>query len=216
MTGHIGIFGVGGHARVAADCAVAAGLTVDAFYDDDVAVHGETRFGTPGIPVRGGRDRAVRAGSDTGLLVAIGNNRVRSDIARWLAERGVEFETVIHPAAVVGSYVDIGKGSLLVAGAVVNTGARVGEHVIINTSASVDHDCQLADFVHISPGAHLAGEVKVGEGAHIGTGASVIPGITVGAWSVVGAGAVVMRDVPEGVTVVGMPPRVLKKQVCRK
>lgn len=208
--GHIGIFGTGGHARVAADCAIAAGLMVDAFYDDDEAVHGQMRFGSPGIIIRGGRDDAVSLGSGSGLLVAIGDNHVRSDISRWLAERGVEFETVVHPATVIGSYVDIGAGSILVAGVVINTGARIGDHVIVNTSASIDHDCKIGDYVHISPGVHLAGDVKVGEGAHIGIGASVTPGITIGAWSVVGAGAVVYKEIPEGVTVVGLRQKIRK------
>ncbi len=209
--GHVGIFGASGHARVAADCAIASGLTVDAFYDDDDTVHGLTLLGSPGIAITGGRELAAGSGSERSLLIAIGDNRVRSEISEWFAERGIKFATVVHPAATVGMDVEIGTGTLIVAGAVVNTGASVGQHVIVNTSASIDHDCVVGDFAHISPGAHLAGNVKVGEGAHIGTGASVIPGITVGAWSVVGAGAVVMRDVPEGVTVVGMPPRVLRK-----
>ena len=210
-SGHLRIFGAGGHARVAADCAIAAGLTVDAFYDDDESVYGRAIFGSSGLKVVGGRDLAASFASAASLLIAIGDNHVRREISNWFAERGAAFEIVVHPSAVTGSDVQMGAGTLVVAGAVVNTGASIGEHVIVNTSASIDHDCMISDFVHISPGAHLAGNVKVGEGAHIGIGASVIPGITVGAWSVVGAGAVVMRDVPSGVTVVGLPPRVLKK-----
>ena len=36
-------------------------------------------------------------------------------------------------------------------------------------------------------------------------------GITVGKYATVGMGAVVVSDVPEGVTVVGVPARVLNK-----
>ena len=209
--GHVGIFGASGHARVAADCAIASGLTVDAFYDDDEAIHGQTLPGSQGIQIMGGRELAVSSASDARLLIAIGGNQVRSDISDWFAEREVEFQTVVHPTAVIGSDVDIGAGTLIVAGAVINAGVSIGRHVIINTSATVDHDCEINDFVHISPGAHLAGNVKVGKGAHVAIGAIVIPGITIGAWSIVGAGAVVYRNVPAGVKVIGLPPRVLKK-----
>ena len=209
--GRVGVFGSGGHARVVADCAIASGLTVEAFYDDDEAVHEQKLMGSPGISIVGGRELAAESGSDNGVLIAIGGNRVRSEIYSWFDERGVEFETVIHPSAVVGSNVEIGAGTVVVAGAVINTGTSIGRHVIVNTSASIDHDCTIRDFVHVSPGAHLAGNVTVGEGAHIATGASVIPGITIGAWSVVGAGAVVMRDVPEDVTLIATPPRVHKR-----
>jgi len=43
----------------------------------------------------------------------------------------------------------------------------------------------------------------------IGAGATIIQGIHVGASSVVGAGAVVTKDVREGVTVMGIPARVV-------
>lgn len=58
-----------------------------------------------------------------------------------------------------------------------------------------------------SPNAALAGDVKVGEGTHIGIGAQVIQGITIGKWCTIGAGAVIIKDVPDGVTVVGNPGR---------
>jgi len=79
--------------------------------------------------------------------------------------------------------------------------------MILNTLSSVDHDCQLGDFVHISPGAHIAGEVQIGDGSWIGIGASVIEGIKIGRNCIIGAGAAVIADVPDGVTVVGVPAK---------
>jgi len=55
----------------------------------------------------------------------------------------------------------------------------------------------------------FVGGVHVGEGAHIGLGASVRQGIKIGRNAIVGAGAVVIEDVPEDVTVVGVPAMVL-------
>ncbi|MCS7300843.1 MAG: acetyltransferase, partial [Fimbriimonadales bacterium] len=100
---------------------------------------------------------------------------------------------------------------LVCAGVVVQPDARIGRHCIVNTAASVDHDCTIADFVHVAPGARLAGGVKVGEGVLLGVGCCVLPGIQIGAWSVVGAGAVVTEDVPDGVVVVGVPARAIRR-----
>jgi acetyltransferase-like isoleucine patch superfamily enzyme len=56
----------------------------------------------------------------------------------------------------------------------------------------------------------LAGSVQVGARTFVGTAAAVIPGVHVGADVTVGAGSVVLRDVPDGVTAVGVPVRLLE------
>ena len=72
--------------------------------------------------------------------------------------------------------------------------ASIGTGAILNTGCSIDHDAQLADGVHICPGARLAGAVHVGTRSWIGIGASVIQQV---------------RDLPDGVTAVGVPARVI-------
>ena len=66
--------------------------------------------------------------------------------------------------------------------------------------------------VHICPGARLAGEVTVGSRSWIGIGASVIQKIIIGSDATVGAGAAVVQDVPNCVTVVGVPARVVSSR----
>lgn len=95
-------------------------------------------------------------------------------------------------------------------GAIVNACAKVGRHCIINTGSTVGHDVVLGDFVHVAPHATVTGAVTVGEGTWIGAGAVVRQGIHIGKWCMIGAGAVVVKDVPDGVTVVGNPARVIK------
>jgi acetyltransferase EpsM len=59
--------------------------------------------------------------------------------------------------------------------------------------------------VHIAPQATLSGAVEVGDGSWIGAGAVVKQCIKIGSNCMIGAGAVVVKDVPDGVTVVGIP-----------
>jgi acetyltransferase-like isoleucine patch superfamily enzyme len=54
--------------------------------------------------------------------------------------------------------------------------------------------------------------VKVGSLAWLGIGSCVIQGRSIGARATVGAGSVVIRDVEEGVTVVGNPARRLRDE----
>ena len=200
----LAILGASGHGTVVADAALAAGWHDVIFFDDS----------WPSIssvgpwPVVGGAAELLREVSHfEAAVVAIGANVTRLDLQRALIRDGVVMTSVIHPAAVVSSSVDIGSGTVVCAGAVVNPFARVGYCCIVNTCASVDHDCDLADGVHVSPGAHLGGGVRVGEASWIGIGATVSHGIVVGPGVTVGAGTVVVRDVAGGSTVVGVPAR---------
>ncbi len=96
---------------------------------------------------------------------------------------------------------------MVCAGAVINPGTTLGNNVILNTGCTVDHHNQIGDHVHIAPGAHLGGEVAIEDGVLVGIGATVMPRCRVGAWSVVGAAALVHRDLPGGVTAIGVPAK---------
>lgn len=47
--------------------------------------------------------------------------------------------------------------------------------------------------------------------AFICAGATIIPNLTIGRNVIVGAGSTVIRDVPDGVTVVGSPAKILRQ-----
>lgn len=145
-------------------------------------------------------------------ITAVGDNRLRARFVEQvevLGLSGLRPWTLQHPAAHVGHDVILGDGTCIAPGAIVTTRVRLGRHCIVNVRASVSHDAEIADFVNVNPGVVVCGGVRIGEGCYVGAGATVIQDVSVGAWSVIGAGAVVVRDVPPGVTVVGVPARVM-------
>lgn len=199
------VIGGGGHAKVVISTLRATGVHPCAVFDDDRARWGTTLCG---LPIRGPIARVQELGGARGVL-AIGGNVVRAQIAAALP--GVEWLSVVHPRAAVDETVELGPGTVVFAGAVIQPDTRLGSHVIVNTGATVDHDCEVGEYVHLAPGVHVAGGVRIGAGAFLGIGASVIPGRVLGAGCTVGAGAVVVRDVPDRITVVGVPARPLKR-----
>ncbi|HEY4344155.1 MAG TPA: acetyltransferase [Parvibaculum sp.] len=203
-TATIQIIGGGGHAKVAISTAEAAGIGIAAVFDDDASKHGRDIIGyriAGPIP-----SAASWSGSTTGALIAIGDGKARQSIAKRCPAR---WQSLIHPTARVHASARIGVGTLICAGAVVQPDAVIGDHVIVNTGVVVEHDCEVGDFVHIAPMACLTGGCILGEGAFIGAGAVVASASRVGNWVTVGAGSVVLREVPDGLTVIGVPAKPL-------
>lgn len=200
MKDAIMIVGAGGHGRVTADVAALCGYTAIGFLDDAE---------NTSVPLAG-KVSDYRKFIDTHcFIVAIGDNSVREKITRELIDGGAEIATLIHPTAVIGSRVRIGKGTVIMANSVVNTGTSIGKGVILNTCCSVDHDCKIGDFSHVSVGAHLAGTVILGNRTMIATGASVINNVSVCDNCLIGAGSVVIKSVSAPGTYVGVPARFL-------
>lgn len=203
------IVGAGGHGRVVADTALACEKFERIAFVDDRFKELGTILDLPIIgPISG---KTAFCGSYSDAIIAIGDNRRRLQLLNEFETAGFFIASIIHPTAYIGRDVAIGEGTVSFAYSVVNTGSCIGKGSIINTGATVDHDSQIGDGVHISPGAHLAGEVSVGACSWIGTGATVIPRINIGDDVIVGAGTVVIRDIPNAVTVVGNPGRIIRK-----
>ncbi|MGB3290154.1 MAG: acetyltransferase [Burkholderiaceae bacterium] len=202
----LAILGASGHGKVVAEAALAGGWGGVDFYDD--AWPEKQWLGKWGVS--GDTAGLLEALSRfDGVIVAIGENSIRMNRLAQLQKAGAQMATVVHPAATISVSALLGAGAVVMAGVVVNADAVIGMGVILNTSCSVDHDCILGDGVHISPGAHLAGNVRVNDLSWIGVGASVRQGVSIGRSVMVGAGAAVVGNIPDNLTVVGVPARVL-------
>jgi sugar O-acyltransferase (sialic acid O-acetyltransferase NeuD family) len=117
------------------------------------------------------------------------------------------FPTLVHPGADIGSGTDLGGGVVVSSGCVVTTDVRLGAGTLLNPRSGIGHDSVLGRCCVLNPGANISGAVTIGDRVLIGSGATVLQGLRIGDDAVVGAGAVVTRDVPAGVTVVGVPAR---------
>lgn len=208
------IWGCGGHARVVADIVrLQNKYEILGFLDD---LHPSRRH-RPFCEhqILGGREQLQKI-KEMGVkhfIFAFGDNFSRLKLSIFIKKKGFQLATAIHPQSIVAKDVEIGAGTVIMAGAVVNPESILRNNVIINTLASVDHECIIETGAHIGPGAHLAGHVSVGRGAWVGIGAVVAEGIKIGAGAIVGAGAVVFKDVPEGVLAYGTPAKVIRKVV---
>ena len=206
MKNRLLIIGAGGHGKVIADIAIRMNKWKSiAFLDDDH--FSETCIG---LEVIGKIADAINYKEEADFFVAIGNNFTREKVQEWLLIEGLSVAKLIHPSAVIGTDIEIGVGTAVMAGVVINSASIIGKGCIINTSSSLDHDNIIEDYVHISPGANLAGTIRVGKGSWIGIGSVVSNNVNIFSGCKIGAGAVVVKDITEPGTYVGVPVRRVK------
>lgn len=203
MKDNLLIVGASGHGKVAADIA----LKMDkwksvAFLDDneDIQI-------SMGLNVIDKSSAVYKYTADFDIFIGIGNNTLRASIHEKLERLGANIATLIHPHSVIGEQVEIGMGSVVMAGAIINCCTKIGNGCIINTASTIDHDNLIEDYVHISPGVHLAGTVKVGQESWLGVGSIVSNNLIITSKCKIGAGAVVVKDITEPGTYVGVPVR---------
>lgn len=206
------LIGAGGHASVIIDILesmkkIGYKINIKGFLDDN-----ENLSDFMGYPIIDKIKNTLDYNNqDTEFVIAIGNNKIRKEIATELNE--VKYFTPIHPTAIIGTNVLIKEGTVVMPRVVINANTTIGKHSIINSGAVVEHDNKIDDFVHISPGTILAGGVCIGELSQIGANSTVIQCIEIGGNSIVGAGSTVIRNIQSNVTVVGSPAKVLKELV---
>lgn len=170
-----------------------------------------------GLPVLGGVRELNAWKEKINIALALGIPETKKKAYSTIRNEKVIFPTLIHPSVIIGNekFIDIGEGSIICAGNIITTNIRIGRHVILNLACTVGHETVIGDFSSFMPTCNISGGVTIGECSFWGTGAKVINHKKVGDGVTVGAGAVIINDVPDGVTVAGVPAKVIKSKNSR-
>lgn len=202
----IAFIGYSGHAYVCIETAISLGFEIGGYYDI------QEQLANPyNLYYLGTEDHLKEVSSL--LFIAIGDNYIRQRVKKKLNLTQSGFATLIHPKAIVSQTAEISQNVLVSAGAVINAQAKIGFGSIINTGAIIEHECLIHPFSHIAPGAVLAGNVQIGELSFIGANSVIKQGVKIGKNVLIGAGSVVLSDVPDNVTIVGNPARIIKRSI---
>ncbi|MCI5223607.1 MAG: serine acetyltransferase [Candidatus Electrothrix sp. AR4] len=100
--------------------------------------------------------------------------------------------------AKIGPKTSLGYGGI---GVVIHTRAVIGENVIISTGVTIG-------------GTSKKYEVPIiGDNTIIATGAKILGPVVVGKNCVIGANSVVLNNIPENCVAVGIPAKVIKREI---
>lgn len=151
--------------------------------------------------------QALLALGVTRALVFVSDRHRRLELIGQARAAGLELVRAVHPTALVMEEATLHENVIICARAVIGYRAEIHPGAVVNTGAQVDHHNVVRACAMLDPGVVTAGNVTVGRFAQVHTGAVIKNRIRIGEDAVVGAGAVVIRDVPAGVTVIGVPAR---------
>lgn len=82
-------------------------------------------------------------------FVAIGNAKLRRELLQKLESAGFMLAILVHPNAHISPSAQIGKGSIVEAGAVVQTNSTIAIGCIISANAVINHNSFVGDCCHI-------------------------------------------------------------------
>lgn len=125
-----------------------------------------------------------------------------------------------HRLFLLGRFLShIGK---ILTGIEIHPGAEIGRRLFIDhgTGVVIGETAVVGDDVTLYQGVTLGGtslhkgkrHPTLEDGVIVGSGAQILGPLTVGAGARIGANAVVLNDVPKGVTMVGIPARIIMRK----
>lgn len=150
-----------------------------------------------------------RPAPDNVYLCGLGLPPQKEELIAPLLAAGAEFLTFVHPRAIIGDRVKLGKGVVICPYAVLSVDISIGDYTLIGLHCTIGHDAAIGDWSTLSAHCDITGHVQIEDRVFMGTHACIIPSKIIGSRVLVGAGAVVITHVPPGVTVVGNPARIL-------
>ncbi|MBS1660106.1 MAG: NeuD/PglB/VioB family sugar acetyltransferase [Bacteroidetes bacterium] len=203
------ILGAGGHAREIIGVLSELEELENLCLYDDVTPHPQATL-YDRFPILATKAAAAEAlAKDPRFLLGVGKPALRKKLSDDFKSRGGRLTSVISPFARIGRFnVSLGDGLNIMTGAVLTSDIVIGEGTLIHINVTVHHDCIIGDYCELSPGCHILGKAEIGHLTSIGSGAVVLPGVKVGSRVIVGAGAVVTSNIPDGVTVKGVPAKI--------
>lgn len=145
-------------------------------------------------------------------IIAIGDNWTRKKMYHKIKNIYPEFDYIsaIHPKAIIGKHVTIGKGTVIMAGVIVNSDSKIGRFCILNTKASLGHDGNLKKFASLAPNSTVGGNVKIGTCTAICIGTNILQNIIIGKYTIIGAASLVNRNIPDYKMAYGSPAKAIK------
>lgn len=144
---------------------------------------------------------------DQVFVMGISDPHTKHIVSDKLIAKGAKFETVVSPEVIMGDYVEIGEGSVVMTPYNIESGAEIGKFVTL-LGSTIALDGKLGDYSTTGGFSNLT-FANIGKEVYVGSHAVILSHVNVGNGAYIGVGSIVMKDVPEYAQVFGNPARVV-------
>ena len=211
------IIGGAQHARVVSNIIQTSKSTknkynVIGFIDDNKSLHG-TKI--DGKPVLGDFNHVKEICKKTNskffiMGISAKHIKIRSKYYKKMIQYGFKSLNTYHDSTIIDKKCIMGVGNVLNPGCILNAFSKIGNNCVIYSGSIIEHENILSDNVFIGPGVALTANVQIGENTYVGAGTKIIPHVKIGKNVTIGAGSVVLNNIPNNVTVIGIPAKKIK------
>jgi len=159
--------------------------------------------------------------------------RILSEIPKWVtlgenvnihkgvffSDQGFGYEKIngkwIHiphsGKVIIGDNVEIFSGTNIVRATADDGITYIGRGTKIDYNCHIAHNVKIGDNCLVIAGTIIGGSAEIGNNCYLGIGCMIKNKVKIGNNVTIGMGAVVTKDVPDNVTVVGNPAKILVK-----
>ena len=213
---NIVIFGASSHGSVVLDCLEKEGKYKVVGFVDSYKRKGSFQNGYPVLGTECDLPYLCDAHSISGGIVAIGDNSLRKYVVDKIKKVAPNFNFIstVHPTALLGRDLCLGKGVAILLGVIVNANSMVGDFCILNTNSVLEHDGVMEAFSSLAPGVYTGGNFYLGAFSAVGLRTNIIDNITIGEHTVLGAGSLVLKNIPDYAVACGSPAKVVRNRVA--
>jgi len=107
---------------------------------------------------------------------------------------GYGMPTLVHPRAWVEPGVEVGDGTIVLAGVLLDQGVKVGDNCYLDQGVKVGENTVLGPNNYLAAGTAIGGGVTMGQNNFLGLNTTVTDGLTIGNANFINAKSLVYKD----------------------
>ena len=143
------------------------------FLDDDWMKDKNTFAGYKVLGANGRLERLIEK-TPISAVVAVQDVSIRRKIVEGHPDFN-NWESIIHPSAVISSSSNIGKGSIVFPNTTVSVNTEIGDFGLLYIHSTIGNDCKIGNYVSVMTGAIISEHVQAGDECYFATGSCMAP-----------------------------------------